>query len=55
MIRQLKETVSTYLKKPSKNPPLKQDTHILLQLGLQFLIPQGISKSVSYTTAGKEF
>ena len=39
ILRQLKETMSTLLKKHPKNPHLDQDSLILLHLGLQLPVP----------------
>jgi len=37
-----------------EDPPLPQDAHILLQLGLHSLVPQGTVKGVGKTTDGKD-
>eukprot|EP00253_Pinus_taeda_P015992 PITA_15992 len=54
MLRQLKDTVVALLWKLPENPSFPQDAHILLQLGLHVLAPQGINKGVSQTTTGKD-
>lgn len=55
ILRQLKETVQTLLKAPPKNPSLAADVQILLQLGLQGLIPQGNKRIVDQVVTDKDF
>lgn len=55
IIRQLKETVGTLLRSLSNNQPHYQDEQILLNLGLQGILPQGTNKKVGHIKADKEF
>lgn len=54
ILRQLKDTVRGLLWKVPKNPPLPQEACILLQLGLESIVPQGINKGVRQTNASMD-
>jgi len=55
ILRQLKETIGTLMQASPKNPPSNVDVQILLQLGMQGLIPQGNIRSVDHVVIDKDF
>jgi len=51
ILRQLKDTIRSLLRNLPKDPPLPQEVSILMQLGLQSINPQGLTKGVSQISA----
>jgi len=55
ILSQIKETVGTLLQTYPNNPPSDVDLQILLQLGMQGLIPQGMNGKVKKLAIEKDF
>ena len=55
ILRYLNEMVGTLIKNPLENHPKDIDVNILLQLGLQGLIPQGKNNNANHIIVYKDF